>query len=63
MSRDEYWVVKLQMLPDDRIIKQVAWIYRVEKDDVAFILIGDEDIYRKSQFAFFEPIRQINMED
>lgn len=60
VKRDEYWVAKIQMFPGDRLMNRVVWIYRVEKNgDIGFMLIGDEDVYWRSQVEWFEPIRRL----
>lgn len=60
VKRDEHWVVNIQMFPGDRLMKRVVWIYRVEKSgDIGFMLIGDEDVYWRSQVEWFEPIRRL----
>lgn len=48
------------MFPGDRLMNRVVWIYRVEKSgDIGFMLIGDEDVYWRSQVEWFEPIRRL----
>lgn len=60
VKRDEYWIVKIQMFPGDRLMNRVVWIYQVEKSgDIGFMLIGDEDVYWRSQVEWFEPIRRL----
>ena len=60
VKRDEYWVAKIQMFPGDRLMNRIVWIYRVEKSgDIGFMLIGDEDVYWRSQVEWFEPIRRL----
>lgn len=61
VKRDEYWIVKIQMFPGDRLMNRVVWIYRVEKSgDIGFMLIGDEDVYWRSQVEWFEPVRKVD---
>ena len=61
VKRDEYWIVKIQMFPGDRLMNRVVWIYRVEKSgDIGFMLIGDEDVYWRSQIEWFEPVRKVD---
>lgn len=60
VKRDEHWIAKIQMFPGDKLMNRVVWIYRVEKNgDVGFMLIGDEDVYWRSQVEWFEPIRRL----
>lgn len=60
VKRDEYWIVKIQMFPGDRLMNRVVWIYQVEKNgDIGFMLIGDENVYWRSQVEWFEPIRRL----
>ena len=60
VKRNEYWVVKIQMFPGDMLMNRIVWIYRVEKSgDIGFMLIGDEDVYWRSQVEWFEPIRRL----
>ena len=60
VKRDEYWVAKIQMFPGDKLMNRIVWIYRVEKSgDIGFVLIGDEDVYWRSQVEWFEPIRRL----
>ena len=60
VKRDEYWVAKIQMFPGDRLINRVIWIYLIEKNgDIGFMLIGDENVYWRSQVEWFEPIRRL----
>ena len=48
------------MFPGDRLMNRVVWIYRVEKNgDIGFMLIGDENVYWRSQVEWFEPIRSL----
>ena len=48
------------MFPGDRLMNRVIWIYRVEKSgDIGFMMIGDEDVYWRSQVEWFEPIRRL----
>ena len=63
MSKNEYWIVDLQMAPGMRLIRTVVNIYRVDKDgDIAFTMCGDEDTYWRSQFQWFDPVRKVDME-
>lgn len=60
VKRDEYWIVKIQMFPGDRLMNRVVWIYLVEKNgDIGFMLIGDENVYWRSQVEWFEPIQRL----
>lgn len=60
LKRDEHWIAKIQMFPGDRLMNRVIWIYRVEKSgDVGFMMIGDEDVYWRSQLEWFEPVRRL----
>lgn len=60
VKRDEYWIAKIQMFPGDRLMNRVIWIYRVEKSgDIGFMMIGDEDVYWRSQLEWFEPVRRL----
>ena len=60
VKTDEYWIAKIQMFPGDRLINRVIWIYRVEKNgDIGLMLIGDKNVYRRSQVEWFEPIRRL----
>ena len=60
VKRDEHWVAKIQMFPGDRLMNRVIWIYLIEKNgDIGFMLIGDENIYWRSQVERFEPIRRL----
>ena len=60
LKRDEYWIIKIQMFPGDRLMSRVTYIYRVDKDgNVGFMLIGDENVYWRSQVEWFEPIRRL----
>ena len=60
LKRDEHWIAKIQMFPGDRLMNRVVWIYRVEKSgDIGFMLIGDEDVYWRSQLEWFEPVRRL----
>ena len=60
VKRDEYWIAKIQMFPGDRLMNRVVWIYRVEKSgDIGFMMIGDEDVYWRSQLEWFEPVRRL----
>lgn len=60
VKRDEHWVAKIQMFPGDRLMNRVIWIYRVEKSgDIGFMMIGDEDVYWRSQVEWFEPVRRL----
>ena len=60
VKSDEYWIAKIQMFPGDRLMNRVVWIYRVEKSgDIGFMLIGDEDVYWRSQVEWFKPIRRL----
>ena len=60
VKTDEYWITKIQMFPGDRLMNRVIWIYRVEKNgDIGFILIGDKNVYWRSQVEWFEPIRRL----
>jgi hypothetical protein len=61
VKRDEYWIVKIQMFPGDRLMNRVVWIYQVEKSgDIGFMLIGDEGVYWRSQVEWFEPVRKVD---
>ena len=52
VKRDEYWIAKIQMFPGDRLMNRVIWIYLIEKNgDIGFMLIGDENVYWRSQVA------------
>ena len=63
MKKNEYWIVDLQMAPGTRMIRTVVNIYRVDRDgDIAFTMCGDEDTYWRSQFAWFDPIRKVDVE-
>lgn len=60
IKRDEHWIAKIQMFPGDRLSRRVIWIYRVEKNgDVGFVMIGDENVYWRSQVEWFEPVRRL----
>lgn len=60
LKRDEHWIAKIQMFPGDRLMNRVIWIYRVEKSgDIGFMMIGDEDVYWRSQLEWFEPVRRL----
>ena len=60
VKRDEYWIVKIQMLPGSRLMNRVVWIYQVEKNgDIGFMLIGDENVYWRPQVEWFELIRRL----
>ena len=60
VKTDEYWIAKIQMFPGDRLMNRVIWIYRVEKNgDIGFMLIGDKNVYWRSQVEWFEPIRRL----
>ena len=48
------------MFPGDRLMNRVIWIYLIEKNgDIGFMLIGDENVYWRSQVEQFEPIRRL----
>ena len=48
------------MFPGDRLMNSVIWIYRVEKSgDIGFMMIGDEDVYWRSQLEWFELVRRL----
>ena len=48
------------MFPGDRLMNRVIWIYLIEKNgDIGFMLIGDENVYWRSQVERFEPIRRL----
>ena len=60
VKTDEYWVAKIQMFPGDRLMNRVIWIYLIEKNgDIGFMLIGDENVYWRSQVERFELIRRL----
>lgn len=60
IKRDEHWIAEIQMFPGDRLSRRVIWIYRVEKNgDVGFVMIGDENVYWRSQVEWFEPVRRL----
>lgn len=60
IKRDEHWIAEIQMYPGDRLSRRVIWIYRVEKSgDVGFVMIGDENVYWRSQVEWFEPVRRL----
>lgn len=60
IKRDEHWIVEIQMFPGDRLSRRVIWIYQVEKSgDVGFVMIGDENVYWRSQVEWFEPVRRL----
>ena len=60
IKRDEYWIVKIQMFPGDKLRRHVIWIYQVDKNgDIGFMLIGDEDVYWRSQVEWFEPVQRL----
>lgn len=60
VKTDEHWIAKIQMFPGDRLMNRVIWIYRVEKNgDIGFMMIGDEDVYWRSQVEWFEPVRRL----
>lgn len=60
VKTDEYWIAKIQMFPGDKLMNRVIWIYRVEKNgDIGFMLIGDKNVYWRSQVEWFEPIRRL----
>lgn len=62
IKRDEHWIAEIQMFPGDRLSRRVIWIYRVEKNgDVGFVMIGDENVYWRSQVEWFEPVRKVDM--
>lgn len=62
IKRDEYWIAEIQMFPGDRLSRRVIWVYRVEKSgDVGFVMIGDENVYWRSQVEWFEPVRKVDM--
>ena len=59
VKTDEHWIAKIQMFPGDRLMNRVIWIYLIEKNgDIGFMLIGDENVYWRSQVDWFEPIRR-----
>ena len=38
-------------------------IYRIDKDgDVGFTMCGDDEVYWRSQFEWFDPVRKVDME-
>ena len=48
------------MFPGDRLMNRVIWIYLIEKNgDIGFMLIGDENVYWRSQVEWFESIRRL----
>ena len=48
------------MFPGDKLMNRVIWIYLIEKNgDIGFMLIGDENVYWRSQVEWFEPIRRL----
>ena len=60
VKTDEHWIAKIQMFPGDRLMNRVIWIYLIEKNgDIGFMLIGDENVYWRSQVEWFEPIRRL----
>ena len=60
VKTDEHWIAKIQMLPGDRLMNRVIWIYLIEKNgDIGFMLIGDENVYWRSQVEWFEAIRRL----
>ena len=60
IKRDEHWIAEIQMFPGDKLSRRVIWIYRVEKNgDVGFVMIGDENVYWRSQVEWFEPVRRL----
>ena len=62
IKRDEHWIAEIQMFPGDRLSRRVIWIYRVEKNgEVGFIMIGDENVYWRSQVEWFEPVERVNV--
>ena len=62
IKRDEHWIAEIQMFPGDRLSRRVIWIYRVEKNgDVGFVMIGDENVYWRSQVEWFEPVERVNV--
>lgn len=62
IKRDEHWIAEIQMFPGDRLSHRVIWIYRVEKNgDVGFVMIGDENVYWRSQVEWFEPVERVNV--
>lgn len=63
MKKNEYWIIDVQLTPGSRMFRTVANIYRIDKDgDVGFTMCGDEDIYWRSQFEWFDPVRKVDME-
>ena len=63
LRKNEFWVVEMQMAPGTRMFRTVVNIYRIDKEgDVAFLMCGDEDIYWRSQFVWFDPIRKVEVE-
>ena len=63
IKRDEHWIAEIQMYPGDRLSRRVIWIYRVEKNgDIGFVMIGDENVYWRSQVEWFEPVRKVDVE-
>ena len=62
-QKNEYWVVDVQMTQGSRMMRLVVQIYRVDKSgDIGFIAPGDETVYWRSQFQWFDPIRKVDME-
>ena len=60
VKTDEHWIAKIQMFPGDRLMNRVIWIYLIEKNgDIGFMLIGDENVYWRSQVEWFVPIRRL----
>ena len=60
VKTDEHWIAKIQMFPGDKLMNRVIWIYLIEKNgDIGFMLIGDENVYWRSQVEWFETIRRL----
>lgn len=62
VRKNEYWVADMQMAPGTRMFRTIVNIYRIDKSgDVGFTMCGDEDVYWRSQFEWFELICKIEM--
>ena len=48
------------MFPGDRLIRRPLQIYLINKEgDIGFMLIGDENVYWRSQVEWFDLIERI----
>lgn len=59
-ERGDYWIAEIQMFPGDRLIRRPLQIYLINKNgDIGFMLIGDENVYWRSQIEWFDLIERI----